>query len=55
MQAAEEGRTVPEQRATFSEAVDRATIVAEARLLVQELDGYLALISEWATEDHDDD
>lgn len=42
--------TVPGPRNEFSEQVDRAMVVAEAKLLVQELDKYLELIGEWYSE-----
>lgn len=46
-----ERQAVPEPRHDFASDVDhRATIVAEAKLLVDELDKYLELIGEWYAE-----
>ena len=38
-------------RGDVAKEVDRAMIVAEAKLLVRQLDDYLLLIGDWATED----
>jgi hypothetical protein len=40
----------PIPREVFEAEVGRHTIVAEAKILVKQLDAYLALIGEWAEE-----
>lgn len=50
----ESDSTVPGPRAEFSAQVDRAMVVAEAKMLVQELDKYLELIGAWAAEGWDE-
>lgn len=34
--------------------VARETVIAEAKILIKQLDTYLALIAEWALEEDDD-
>lgn len=46
----EEVESVPAQHRRFIEEVNRAAVVAEARILVAELDHYLELIGAWALE-----
>lgn len=45
---------IPSPRHTFAADVERATVVAEAKLLVIQLDRYLDLIGEWAAEGWDE-
>lgn len=42
-------------RESIAEEIDRRTIIAEAKLLVHQLDTYLELIGEWAAEDWEDE
>jgi hypothetical protein len=46
---------VPGPRESVAEEINRHTVIAEARLLVAQLDRYLDLIGEWATEGLDDE
>lgn len=41
----------PSSSDEYTKDLDRAMVVAEAKLLVRQLDQYLALIGDWATED----
>lgn len=41
---------IPKPRETFADDMSRAMIVAEAKLLVRQLDEYLELMGDWATE-----
>lgn len=43
------------QRQQVADEVDRVTVVAEAKLLVHQLDAYLQLMGEWIAEEMDDD
>lgn len=45
-----EGTAVPGPRSEIAADIDRAMVVAEAKLLVVQLDRYLELIGEWAAE-----
>jgi hypothetical protein len=48
-------KAVPSPRQVVHEEVDRAMVVAEAKVLVSQLDSYLELFSEWISEGTDDD
>jgi hypothetical protein len=50
----EETAEVPGPRREIAADINRAMVVAEARLLVVQLDQYLELIGEWAAEGSDD-
>lgn len=39
----------------YAEEVNRHTVIAEAKVLIKQLDTYLALIGEWALEDTEED
>ena len=43
-------RGVPTPRDAVAAEVERQTVIAEAKLLVKQLDMYLELIGEWAAE-----
>ena len=42
--------SIPGPRHAFKEEVDRATVVAEARILVEQLSDYLEMLGVWALE-----
>lgn len=48
------GDSIPSPRRDFAADVDRTMVVAEAKLLVKELDRYLELIGAWAAEGWDE-
>lgn len=43
------------QRESMAQEFDRRTVVAEAKILVRQLDTYLELIGEWALDEEDND
>lgn len=46
----DDGSRIPGPRGEVAEQIDRQAVVAEAKILVRQLDQYLELIGEWAVE-----
>lgn len=46
---------VSSHREALAQEIDRRTVVAEAKILVRQLDVYLELIGQWALDEEDED
>lgn len=49
--ATRENQALPNPRDAVAAEIERQTVIAEAKLLVKQLDSYLELIGEWAAEE----
>jgi len=48
-------RAIPSQRDQFANQISKATVLAEAKLLVKRLDSYLELMDSWFAEEETED
>jgi hypothetical protein len=47
-------RALPNQRDKYADQISKATVLAEARLIVARLDKYLELIDSWYAEEEEE-